>query len=923
MTFASESSPAPAAPAPREEAPLYLVDGHSLTFKAYYAIRNLTAPDGMPTGAVYGFLRMLLRLIEDRRAVNLAVVFDTGKPTFREEIFPEYKAHREAPPEDFGQQMDWIYKLLAAMGIPVFQFEGYEADDLIATMAERTKREGREAVICSADKDLFQLVNGKTRMLRFGSKDIESFDEAAVENYLGIKPSQVADWLALVGDSSDNIPGVPTIGNKGAANLLQQFGSLENLLAHPDQLKNERQRKALIENAEQAKMSRKLATVVRDVPLDWSLGQCRLPESLWNARSVEILAQLGFNSLIKELGIKAPKVALANAPCANEEDFKIADDAADLREWVKQAASAEWLAVDTETTATDPMLAELVGISLSVREGEAIYIPVGHRVGETRPIALGELRAILSPLFGHENLMGQSPALTAHHVKYDWKILERAGFQMAAPKFDTMIASFVLDPGKNSGHGLKTLGAEICGIQMGQITEIIGEGKNAVTMADVPAQDVFIYACRDADVTLRLTRVFSDKLKEVPSLLRLFHGIEIPLIPVLHKMEVGGFAVEPSRLRDLSAVMSKEIERLGKEIWKAAGRQFNMDSPKQTAQLLFEDLKLPPGKKTKTGFSTDNDVLESLAREHPVARLLLEYRGLTKLKSTYADALPQQINPKTHRIHTSFNQTIAQTGRLSSTNPNLQNIPIRSELGKEIRRAFIPDSPAHKLLSADYSQIELRILAHFSGDKALTQAYAEGRDIHALTASRIFGVEQKDVTPQMRADAKIVNFGIIYGMSAHGLSQRLEIPRADAARFIESYFAGYPGVKTWIDATLAQARKDGYVETLMGRRRWLPDLNAKNGQLRFNAERIAVNTPIQGTSADMIKLAMIAIARGLSGVSPETRMVCQVHDELIFSVPRTRVEEVSEFVRKTMCEALPLKVPIVVDVSVGDNWAEC
>lgn len=921
MTVISQTRPSETAPRLSDAAPIYLLDGHSLTFRAYYAVRGLTSPQGKPTNAVYGFLRMLLKLIEDQRPEWLAVIFDTGEPTFRKDLYAGYKMQREGPPPDFSDQMVWIEALLKALGIPVYKLVGYEADDLIATMAAESAAEGHPAMVVSADKDLFQLVDDKVKMLRFGSKDLELYDEAAVEKRLGVKPAQVPDWLAIVGDTSDNIPGVPGIGEKGATKLLAEYGSLENLLARAGEIKTERQRNSLIENAEQARLSLKLATVIRDVPFEWNFDECRVPESLWNDQSIQMLSDLGFDSIIKEKGLRQPEKTVAAVEVKRDEEYRIMSDVADLRAWVDEAMRAPWLGLDTETTGIDPMQAHLVGISLSIKPSSAIYIPVAHRVGPSadHQIPIETLREILNPLFSGS----ASPALTAHHAKYDWKILERAGFKLKPPRFDTLLAAFVLDPAKDSGHGLKALGSEMLGVRMTPITDIIGGGKNAITIDEVPVEAAFEYASRDADVTLQLTHALEEKLKALPTLDKLFNELEVPLIPVLHKMEVGGVNVDPSSLNRLSAVMSKEITRLAKEIHECAGTEFNIDSPKQMADVLFVKLGLPTAKKTKTGFSTDTSVLESLEGKHPIASLILEYRQLTKLKSTYADTLPQQINPSTRRIHTSYNQTIAQTGRLSSTNPNLQNIPIRSELGREIRRTFIPDSAKHQLVSADYSQIELRILAHMSGDETLRKAYQENRDIHALTASQIFGVEQQDVTSEMRARAKVVNFGIIYGMSAHGLSQRLQIPRADATHFITTYFATYPGVRRWLEETLEKGRRDGYVETLMGRRRWVPDLTAKNGQLRAAAERIAVNAPIQGTSADMIKVAMIEIDRELEQAAPGARMALQVHDELIFSVPREIVEPTGKFVAEKMRQALPLDVPIVVEVHSGDTWADC
>lgn len=910
----------------QETGALFLLDGHALTFRAYYSMgTNLTAPDGSPVGAVFGFLRMLLRILEDYQPEYFCVVFDTGGPTFRTEISEDYKATREAPPPTFSDQMVQILDLLRAMGVRVYQQEGFEADDVIATMADQYNRENGESVVISADKDLFQLVNEKTKLLRissFGSGDLKTYDAEAVTNRLGIRPEQVPDWLALVGDTSDNIPGVPSIGEKGATALLKEYASIDDLLAHVDAIKSKRARNALAEHGERARVSLQLATVHRDVPVEWQLEDCRLPESIWTEEARAKLVQLGFNSILKEKGLEVSPETLASVQ-TDETPTRYASitNEDELKAWVAVASKAEWLALDTETTGIDPMRADLVGISLSVEPGEAIYIPVTHRVGPEadHQIGLEALHDILGPLFSGKS----APGLTAHHAKYDWKILERSGFEVNPPAFDSMVASFVLDPGRNGGHGLKALSSAICGVLMHPITDIIGTGKNAVSVDEVPVESIYEYACRDADVTLRLTEHFRRELKGEERLDRLMREVEIPLIPILHRMELGGVAVDAKHLAQLSEKMGEEIRRLTAEIWEAAGHEFNVDSPKQTAEVLFEKMGLPTGKKTKSGFSTDSSVLEGLARNYPVARLILDYREIKKLKSTYADSLPNEINPKTKRIHTSYNQTIAQTGRLSSTNPNLQNIPVRTELGRQIRRSFIPDAPDHRFLAADYSQIELRILAHLCADKALRKAYQTGQDIHALTAANVFGVEEKDVTSEMRGKAKMINFGIIYGISAHGLSQRLGIARGEAAELIDAYFKTYPGVREWIDATLERARETGYVETMLGRRRLLPDLNAKNGTVRANAERIAMNTPIQGTSADMIKLAMIHVDKGLKQAASGARMVLQVHDELIFSVPESQLESAEAFVTKAMREALPLDVPIVVDVAIAENWAEC
>lgn len=949
-----------------DEKTLYLIDGHSLTFKAYYAIRNLRGPRGAPTGAIYGFLRMLLKFIGEWSPAYLAVVFDTGKPSFRKAMFEAYKANREAPPPDFSDQMRGIYQLLKAMGIATYELETFEADDIIATMAEQMKERHGQAVVLTADKDLLQLVDGCVTVLRPGLNEIKRCDAAAVLEVLGVRPDQVVDWLALVGDSSDNIPGVPGIGEKSAVELLGQFGTLDALLERAAEIKKPKQRQSLLDNIERARLARQLATVRRDVPVAWDLDACRLPEDLWNPQTVALLAEFGFDSLIREKGLKPPAPAAAPAPPripakpgetaqddlfadfaeptapavpapevpaaavatspapavapAEVVDYRAITDAAALEAWVAEAMAAPWLALDTETTSTDVMNADLVGISLSFKPGSAIYIPVGHQADLMNivQLELPVVRQTLSALLG-----GQGPRLTAHHAKFDWKMLTLAGFTMAPPAFDTMLASYLLDPDKASGHGLKVLGRELCDVAMNPIKDLIGSGKKQITMAEVPIADAAIYAARDADVTLRLTECLRPRLEAEPALQSLLDTMELPLAMVLMQMELGGFTIDVEVLRGLGLQVDAQLGVLAEQIWAETGHPFNIGSPRQVAEVLYKEQGLKPGKQGKTGYSTDESELERLAPLHNIPRLILEYRGYEKLKSTYIDALPKLVHSQTGRIHTSFNQTVAATGRLSSTEPNLQNIPIRTELGRAIRRAFVADSTGHALLKADYSQIELRILAHVTRDPALCSAYQEGQDIHRQTASEVFGVQPAEVTSQMRAQAKVINFGIIYGMSAHGLAQQLGIGRQQAARFIERYFQTYPAVQAWFQRLLERARLTGYVETLLGRRRLVPDLTAANGMLRSNAERVAINAPIQGTCADMIKLAMITIQRGLEGVAPGARMVCQVHDELVFSIPRPLLEPATDFIRRGMVEALRLSVPIEVDIKHAPNWAEC
>ncbi len=930
-----------------QPSPLYLIDGHSLTFKAYYAIRGLTSPAGRPTGAVYGFLRMLLKFMDECRPNQLAVVFDTGRPTFRSEIYAEYKANREAAPPDFEEQMSWICRLLAAMRIPIYSAEGFEADDVIATLTDRVRAAGGHAAVLTADKDLLQLVCDGVEVLRPGLDEVRRCDEAAVIEIMGVRPGQVADWLALVGDSSDNIPGVPGIGKKTATELLGRFGTLDELLAHAGELTRPRQREALLTHADQARMARRLASLHREVPVEWDPDCCRLAESVFTPEAVAIMRELGFTALLRERKIEAPAAAPAAgsaataqldmfgggemAPAPTEATAppavaaiatrtEVLREPAALQGWLARAMKAPWLAIDTETTSTDAMLAELVGISLAITPGEAAYIPLAHleHVAGGPQLELAEVRRLLGPL-----LAGEGPRLTAHHYKYDWKILRRHGFAPVAPAFDSMIASYLIAPDRMAGHGLKALASELCGVSLTPISELIGSGRRQITMAEVAVEEAAVYAGADADATLRLTACLGERLKADPVLKRLLEELELPLAGVLLEMEMGGFRVDVATLAELRKLTESRLNELSREIWNLAGGPFNIGSPRQVAELLYGRLGLESGRRGKTGFSTAEAELERLADCHPIPKLILDYRGCEKLQSTYIDALPKLVHPRTGRIHTSFNQTIAATGRLTSTDPNLQNIPIRTELGRAIRRAFVADDPGHKVLKADYSQIELRILAHFSRDERLCEAYRKGLDIHRQTAGQVLGLAAEAVSAEQRAQAKVINFGIMYGMSAHGLAQQLKVGRAEAALFIERYFATYPGVRRWIEQLLETARQTGYVETLLGRRRPVPELTARNKMIRQGAERIAVNAPIQGTSADMIKLAMIRLDRELPLAVPGARMVCQVHDELVFSVPTARLEAAGEMIRQTMESALELVVPVVVDIGHGDNWAEC
>ncbi|MBN1865872.1 DNA polymerase I [Candidatus Sumerlaeota bacterium] len=910
---------------------LFLIDSMSLAFQAFYAVRGLTNSEGLPTNAVFGFARRVQNLLSTYSPTHIVAVFDSPGPSFRNEIYAEYKANREEAPEDFQKQVPILFELLAAMAIPSAAMPGFEADDLIGTLSTRASRRGLKTVIVSADKDLFQLVDENVSMLRTRADDMQIYGPNEVKERMGVAPSQMIDYLALVGDASDNIPGVPRIGPKTAVALLEKHGSVDKMLEDLDRVENARQRQLIADRREQLLMSQCLATVRRDVPLDLSpeTVECRpTPDS---PALIELYRRLGFVSLLRELrekshnavepseGSSALQAAVALAAVATPEtDYRVLTDRQALSDVVCAIREAGRVALDTETTALDTMRAELVGISLCARPGTAWYVPVGHRLeGDAgRQMPLDAVREILGPVLADDAVVK-----IAQNAKFDLRILDRHGMPVRGLAFDTMLASYLLNP--EAPHGLKAMALEILGVEMTQIEGLIGKGRGATTMDQVEIDRAAPYACADADMTLRLADVLGGRLKAEGGLQRLFEEIEIPLVEVLDAMEAEGVTLDAAVLEGLSADFQKRLDALTQEIFGLAKRSFNVKSPKQVAEVLFEELGLKPGRRTKTGQSTRVEVLEELVGEHPLPGMILAFRHLDKLKSTYVDALPQMVNPETGRIHTSYNQFIAATGRLSSSDPNLQNIPVRTADGLAIRRAFVPNEPDHVLLAADYSQIELRVLAHVADDKALREAFKEDRDIHAETAARVFGMPREMVTEDMRKQAKTINFGILYGMSAHRLSRELDIPHGQAQRFIDDYFAAYPGVKRWSEELLKEAAGRGYVTTLCGRRRMTPNLGVSNRNVRANAERMAINTPIQGTAADMIKIAMIGLHREIRGSKRRARMVLQVHDELVFSLPESEVEKFTPVVRGLMENALKLDVPVRVDIKVGRTWAEC
>jgi DNA polymerase-1 len=884
---------------------LFLIDGHALAYRSYFAfIRNpLINSKGENTSAVFGFSSALLKIIREHQPDYLAVVFDTSKPTFRHQIFPEYKSTRAKMPDPMRQQMPRIRQVVKAMNIPEMEQEGYEADDVMASMAHQAAERGLDVVLVTGDKDLLQLVSERIKVLdpRRAGEDEVLYDQKAVRQRFGLSPEQVVDFMSLKGDPSDNVPGVPGIGEKSARKLIQEYTNLESVIEQAGQIGNKRIREGLLTHAEQARMSRDLVRLNTELEVDLDLKLLALGD-YDTPKLVELFRELEFTSLLRQISVEGSQLQLDCSLVTTWEDFSRL-----LRALEKSGA----FVLDIETTSTDPMMAELVGLAFAIRPGEAHYLPIGHRQGGN--LDRDKVLERLKPLLADDGL-----EKCGHNIKYDLTVLARFGCPLEGIVFDTMVASYLVNPSARR-HNLDLISLEYLGHKKIPLSDLIGKGKSQKSFADVFQEDAARYAGEDADCTLRLWHLMEKKLREL-DLTDLFDRVEIPLISVLAEMEMTGVQLDVDFLRQMSQDMDEELHNLVAEIYRMAGEEFNINSPKQLSYILFEKLELPVVRRTKTGFSTDENVLEELSQEHPLPRKLLEYRQLMKLKSTYVDALPQMVNPRTGRVHTSFNQTVTATGRLSSSEPNLQNIPIRTEYSKTIRKAFVAPDEHHVILSADYSQIELRIMAHLSQDPTLLQAFRQGADVHTRTAALVFGVPENEVTADLRRQAKVVNFGIIYGMSPYGLAKQLEISPQDAACFIDSYFELYPQVRRYMEKTVEEAETRGYVTTLLGRRRYLPELHSDQGQMVAFARRTAINTPIQGTAADLIKLAMIRIHRSLRDGNWKAKMIIQIHDELVFQVPKKELAEVKSMVRSDMENALSLSVPIKVDMDSGRTW---
>jgi DNA polymerase-1 len=926
----------------KEEKLLLLFDGNALVHRAFHALPPLTvSKTGEMVNAVYGFANTLLKVLAEFKPSYWAVAFDRPTPTFRHKKFEQYKAQRPKAPEELKSQIKRVHQLVDAFHIPIFEIDGFEADDVLGTLSQQAGDYGIETIIVTGDNDMLQLVTPVVKALapKRTFDDTALYDEEAVKQKYGIKPEQITDFKALVGDVSDNIPGVPGIGEKTAARLIQQYGSLEEIYAHLEDVAPNRLQAALRQYQSQAFQSKELVTIVRDVPIDLNLESCQVSHYDRN-EVVRLFQELEFIKLLPRLpqGIwegTSPKREGMN-PSPTKGIHQIVGTEAGLERLIGELEAANEIAIGIETT-PEGLSPELVGIAISPAPGKAFYIPLnlspfrdssltlfpqndtkfchperseGSQDNKLDQLPLAPAIARLKPILENANT-----GKIAHNGKYVMEALADYGIELENLSFDTMIAAYLLG---EKNLSLKALAFSRLGMEIASLNELIGTGKKRSSVAEIEVKQLADYACADTDVLWSLRDSLQEELRQ-QGLWQLFVEVEMPLVPVLAAMERDGIALNTRLLREMSMELGREMLKLELGIYNSIGHKFNINSPKQLARVLFEELRLPCSRKTKSGYSTEAAVLEGLRGLHPAIELVLEYRQLNKLKSTYIDVLPALINPKTGRLHTTFNQTGTTTGRLSSTEPNLQNIPVRGVLGNKIRQAIIA-SPGSYLLSADYSQIDLRALAHLSRDPGLIAAFASDEDIHAMTASKLFGIPIDEISPEMRRTAKTVNFGVIYGMSDYGLEQATNLNREEAARFIALYFERYPKVKEYIEATKEQARKMGYVQTVMGRRRFIP--NSPNRQVREAAERMAINAPVQGSSADIIKVAMVKLHREMGERKLKSKMPLQIHDELVFEVPQEEMEEMKSLVVEIMTKAIELCVPLKIDIKVGQNWGE-
>ena len=905
--------------------PVILVDASGWLFRAYHALPPLTNSRGEATGAIYGMANMLRKLIRDFAPQAIAVVFDAPGKTFREEIYADYKGTRDETPEDLKAQFPGIVELVGAMGLPVLQVSGVEADDVIGTLAKRARAEHREVLIVTSDKDMAQLVDAHVQLL--DTMKNRRMDPAGVEEKFGVPPERIIDYLALVGDTSDNIPGVPLVGPKTAAKWLKEYGSLEGIVAAAGKIggkAGDNLRDCIARD--QLALAHKLATIVCDVELPIALDALQ-PQPADADALAALYRRFEFNRLLEEI-LGGGEAGAQHTPPADDAQAA-ADTAGDsvrtaVTTVLDEAAfdallaalsAAELICIDTETDSLDSMQANLVGLSFAVAPGAGWYVPVAHNyLGAPAQLDCKTVLHRLKPL-----LEDASKPKLGQHIKYDLNVLHRHGIEVRGVAYDTMLESYVIDAVGNR-HDMDTLAEKYLNHRTIHYQDVCGKGKSQIPFSQVAIDKAAEYSAEDADITLRLHQTLYPRVRDSEPLKKVFETIEMPLVPVLARVEQNGVRIDAALLARISTELALRMDALRAEVYVQAGGEFNLGSPKQLQTILYERLQLPVlGKTPKGEPSTAEDVLEQLAAGHPLPRLILEWRGLSKLRSTYTDTLPQQVNPHTGRVHTSYHQAVAATGRLSSSDPNLQNIPIRTAEGRRIREAFIAE-PGNTLLSIDYSQIELRLMAHFSGDTGLQRAFHDGLDIHRATAAEVFGLPLDAVGSEQRRAAKAINFGLIYGISAFGLARNLGIGRAEAQSYMETFFTRYPGVRRFMDETRTLARERGYVETLFGRRLYLKDINSKNAAQRGYAERIAINAPLQGTAADLIKLAMIDVAAFLDREAPGLRMILQVHDELVFEGPEAALRAQAEAIATRMCAIRPLDVPLVADWGLGANW---
>jgi DNA polymerase-1 len=895
----------------KEKPLLILFDGNALVHRAFHALPPLTITrTGEMVNAVQGFASTLLKLLRDNKPDYWAIAFDRRAPTFRHQMFEDYKAQRPKTPQELVTQIDRVHELSEAFNLPVFEMDGYEADDIIGTLSRQASARGVDTLIVTGDNDMLQVVSPDIKVMspRRGFADTVTYDEAAVQQKYGLSPVQLISYKALIGDASDNIPGIRGIGDKTAVKLLQQFGDLERIYSHIEEVTPERLRVLLSENREQAMRNRQLAAIVTDVPVPFNIETCTVSAYDRN-KVVELFRELGFSSLLARLPNEiGAEPSAAPKSTAIKENYRVVSTSAELDDLALRLTYAGTFALSVVPGGDNAMLSSLVGIAISPAKGEAYYIPLGHEtLSQVEQLPQSKVLAVLKPFIEQEKY-----AKIAYDAKFDIILLAQNGLKLQNVSYDNLIAAYLI--GEKSLK-LQSIAFNKLGIEIPSLSDLTGSGAK-----QTPVDRVGELACTDADVTCRLKESLEKDLRS-EELWSLFNDVEMPLVPLLAEMEMNGVLLDRALLNEMSSSIGADMLRLETEIYNAVGHDFNINSSQQLATVLFAELGLQSGRKTQSGYSTDATVLEALADAHPVIKFILEYRQLSKLKSTYTDALPMLVNPRTGRIHTSFNQTGTTTGRLSSSEPNLQNIPIRGELGSKIRQAIIAQ-PGWLLLSADYSQIDLRALAHISQDAELIATFQRDEDVHTHTASEVFGVPDSEVTPKMRRAAKTINFGVIYGMSGYGLQQATDLTREEAELFISTYFSRYPGIKSYIEDTKKQAAKLGYVQTVLGRRRYIPEINSTNRLAREAAERMAINMPVQGTSADIIKIAMVELHRQMIKRDMKTRMTLQVHDELVFEVLPGELEAIKQLVQDIMPNAMKLIVPLKIDIKVGKNWGD-